>query len=65
MVKMAKDATGILYGGMITYLVVSLVFICLRFYSKRIAKGKFYLDDWVLVLSFVSLFSIITTFRRL
>ncbi|KAK1775482.1 hypothetical protein QBC45DRAFT_453957 [Copromyces sp. CBS 386.78] len=62
---MAKDATGVLYGGMITYLVVSLVFICLRFYSKRIAKGKFYLDDWVLVLSFVIelIYTIITLWQ--
>ncbi|KAJ4413414.1 hypothetical protein N0V85_003572 [Neurospora sp. IMI 360204] len=49
-----KDALGVLFGGMITYLVVALVFICLRFYSKRIAKSKFHLDDWVLVLSFTN-----------
>ena len=53
---MAKNATGMLWGCMIAYLVVSLVFICLRLYSKRIAKSKFYLDDWVLVSSFVSIF---------
>ncbi|KAK3396955.1 hypothetical protein B0T20DRAFT_480558 [Sordaria brevicollis] len=62
---MGKDATGVLYGGMITYLVVALVFICLRFYSKRIAKSDYYLDDWVLVLAFIAelIYTVITLWQ--
>lgn len=58
---MAKDATGMLYGALISYLSMSLIFICLRFYSKRIANSKLYLDDWVLILSFVSLLPLISS----
>lgn len=50
-----STAVPMMFGSLITYQVLSLFFVCLRFYGKRIAKAPWYVDDYVLIFSWVSL----------
>lgn len=49
-------AMTMMFGSLITYQVLSLVFVCARFWGKSISKSRWYVDDYVLIFSWVSLF---------
>ncbi|KAK3396953.1 hypothetical protein B0T20DRAFT_414900 [Sordaria brevicollis] len=49
-----KSAVPLMYGSFITYQLLALVFICLRFYCKRMVRAKwFFAEDFALVAAWV------------
>ncbi|KAK1775484.1 hypothetical protein QBC45DRAFT_243351 [Copromyces sp. CBS 386.78] len=50
---MSKSVVPAMFATMIPFLILSLVFICLRFYCKRLKQARFFIDDYVLIVSWV------------
>ena len=47
------DQKGRLVGSMITLLVLSTFFVCLRLLSRKLSKAGFWLDDYLTILALV------------
>lgn len=50
---MVETAIPTMASSMIVFHVLATVCMSLRFYSKRISKTKYFLDDWVLIVAWV------------
>ncbi|KAK3396957.1 hypothetical protein B0T20DRAFT_414909 [Sordaria brevicollis] len=51
--RMVETAIPAMASSMIVFHVLATVCMCLRFYSKRKTKTKYFLDDWVLMVCWV------------
>lgn len=52
-VHSAKSHVPMMFSSMLAFQVVATLCMCLRFYSKRVSKAKYFLDDYVLIASWV------------
>lgn len=60
---MGAGSRGIdLLKWMIVCTVVCAILLLLRFWSSRIQKRKAYADDWMVLIAFVSLTSLLSTY---
>lgn len=50
---MSKTMIPALFAATIPFLILSIVFVCLRFYCKRLKQAKFFVDDYLLIISWV------------
>ncbi|KAK1775483.1 hypothetical protein QBC45DRAFT_243330 [Copromyces sp. CBS 386.78] len=49
-----KSAVPLMYGSFVTYQLLALIFICLRFHCKRMVRAKwFYAEDFALMASWI------------
>lgn len=48
-----KSHVPMMYGNMLAFHIVATLCMCLRFYSKRVSRAKYFLDDYVLIASWV------------
>ncbi|EAA34163.3 hypothetical protein GE21DRAFT_3657 [Neurospora crassa] len=53
---MSKTMIPALFAVTIPFLILSIVFACLRFYCKRLKQAKFFVDDYLLIISWFLLF---------
>ncbi|KAK3396951.1 hypothetical protein B0T20DRAFT_356987 [Sordaria brevicollis] len=50
---MSNTIVPAMFGATIPSVVLSAVFIVLRFYSKRLKQAKFFIDDYILIASWI------------
>lgn len=49
-----KTHVPLMFGSMLPFHIIATSCMCLRFYSKRVSKTRYFIDDYVLILSWVS-----------
>ena len=50
-----KSHVPMMFGNMLAFHIVATLCMCLRFYSKRVSRAKYFPDDYVLIASWVRL----------
>lgn len=48
-----KSFVPMMFGNMLAFHIVATLCMCLRFYSKRVSRAKYFIDDYVLIISWL------------